>query len=62
MFDGADDDVPRGPAAARATPSTAMLSASVPPEVKIRSVGLALISAASCRRAASSRCLAAWPK
>ncbi len=33
-----------GPAAARATPSTAMLSASVPPLVKTTSAGLAWIA------------------
>ena len=50
------------PAAARAAPSTAMLSASVPPEVKISSAGAQPMSEAICRRACSSRCLAVWPK
>ena len=49
-------------AARRTTPSTAMLSASVPPLVKTISAGAAWISAASCRRAASICCLAACPK
>ena len=39
-----------------------MLSASVPPLVKTISAGLAWISAASWRRAASRRCLARLPE